>query len=63
MDLQEVAVPSQILVELLIIVALLLCNGVFAASEIAVVTARRARLSQRAERGDARAQAAAEPLK
>lgn len=50
--------PSQILVELLIIVALLLCNGVFAASEIAVVTARRARLSQRAERGDARAQAA-----
>jgi putative hemolysin len=51
-------VPSQILTELLIIVALLVCNGVFAMSEIAVVTARRTRLSQRADRGDARAQAA-----
>lgn len=52
--------PSQILIELLVIVLLLLCNGIFAMSEIAVVTARRARLSRRAEAGDGRAQAALE---
>jgi putative hemolysin len=51
-------VPSQILTELLIIVALLMCNGVFAMSELAVVTARRTRLARRAEAGDTRAQAA-----
>jgi putative hemolysin len=51
-------VPRQILIELLIIVALLMCNGVFAMSELAVVTARRTRLARRAEAGDTRAQAA-----
>ena len=49
---------GQILTELLIIVALLACNGVFAMSELAVVTARRSRLARRAETGDTRAQAA-----
>lgn len=39
--------------ELMIIVALLLVNGVFAMSEIALVSVRRARLQQRAEKGDA----------
>ncbi|HEX6106816.1 MAG TPA: hemolysin family protein [Gemmatimonadales bacterium] len=52
--------PVQIFAELLLIVALLLCNGVFAMSEIAVVTARRVRLSRRAEAGDGRARAALE---
>jgi putative hemolysin len=37
---------------------LILANGVFAMSEIAVVTARKVRLQQRADEGDARAQAA-----
>lgn len=46
--------------ELVIILALLVLNGVFAMSEIAVVTARRARLTRRAEGGDSRAQAALE---
>ncbi len=44
--------------EVLIILLLLVANGVFAMSEIAVVTARRVRLQQRAEEGDARARAA-----
>ncbi|GIW07032.1 MAG: hypothetical protein KatS3mg060_1837 [Dehalococcoidia bacterium] len=44
--------------EILIIVLLILLNGIFAMSEIAVVSARRVRLQQRAERGDRSAQAA-----
>jgi putative hemolysin len=44
--------------EVLIILLLLVANGVFAMSEIAVVTARRVRLQQRAEGGDRRAAAA-----
>lgn len=43
------------MVEILIIFLLLLANGFFAMSEIAVVSARRARLQQRLEEGDARA--------
>ena len=46
--------PSAI-AEILIIFFLLLLNGFFAMSEIAVVSARRARLQQRLEAGDARA--------
>ena len=38
--------------EVLIVLALLVLNGVFAMSEIAVVSARKARLQQRAEAGD-----------
>ena len=44
--------------ELLIIFLLILANGVFAMSEIAVVAARKVRLQQRADEGDERARAA-----
>jgi len=44
--------------ELLIIFLLVLANGVFAMSEIAVVAARKVRLQQRAEDGDERARTA-----
>jgi putative hemolysin len=44
--------------ELAIILLLLVANGVFAMSEIAVVTARRVRLQQRADAGDKGARAA-----
>lgn len=46
------------LIQLLLILALLLLNGIFAMSEIAVVSARRTRLVQRAEEGDAGARRA-----
>ena len=51
---------SLIIVEILIIVFLTLCNGVFAMSEIAVVSARKARLQQWAEAGNKRARLALE---
>ncbi|HYE88456.1 MAG TPA: hemolysin family protein [Vicinamibacterales bacterium] len=44
--------------ELIVIFLLILANGVFAMSEIAVVAARKVRLQQRAEDGDERAKAA-----
>jgi len=44
--------------ELFIIFLLILANGVFAMSEIAVVAARKVRLQQRADEGDERASAA-----
>ncbi len=47
-------------VEILIILLLLLANGVLALSEMAVVSARKARLQQRAEEGDVGARAALE---
>jgi putative hemolysin len=46
--------------EILVILLLLVGNGYLALSEIAVVSSRRSRLLQRAERGDAAARAAAE---
>lgn len=46
--------------EIGIILLLVLANGIFAMSEIAVVAARKIRLQQRAEEGDHRAQAALE---
>ena len=46
--------------EILVILLLLLGNGYLALSEIAVVSARRPRLLQRAERGDTASRAAAE---
>jgi putative hemolysin len=49
---------NAIAIELLIIVLLIVFNGVLAASELAVVSARKVRLRQRAEAGDAGAQAA-----
>ncbi|HVG38593.1 MAG TPA: hemolysin family protein [Pyrinomonadaceae bacterium] len=44
--------------EITFLLLLLVANGVFAMAEIAVVSARKARLQQRAEAGDAKAQAA-----
>jgi putative hemolysin len=46
--------------ELLIILILILINGVFSMSEIAIVSSRKARLEIAAKRGDKRAQAALE---
>lgn len=44
--------------EVLVVLLLLVANGVFAMSEIAVVSARKSRLQQRAEEGDAAARRA-----
>lgn len=49
---------NSILLETLIIVAMIVANGVFAMSEIAVVSARKARLLHRAKSGNKRAEAA-----
>jgi putative hemolysin len=46
--------------ELFAILLLVLANGVFAMAEIAVVSARRARLQEWAEQGNARARTALE---
>ncbi|NJL40301.1 MAG: HlyC/CorC family transporter [Leptolyngbyaceae cyanobacterium RM2_2_4] len=51
---------SSVTTEILIILLLVIANGVFAMSEIAVVSARKARLQELAEDGDAKAQAALE---
>ena len=51
---------SAIALEILIIFLLILANGVFAMSEMAVVTARKSRLHDWANKGDARARAALE---
>ncbi len=51
-------VAADVTTEILIILLLLVANGVFAMAEIAVVSARKIRLQQRAEEGDARASAA-----
>jgi len=53
-------VECPITTEVLIILALILANGVFSMSEIAVVAARKVRLQQRDEDGDERAKAALE---
>ncbi len=51
---------GEVLTEIIIIVLLLVASGVFAMTEIAVVTARKGRLKRLAEQGDARARAALE---
>ena len=51
---------SIVLVEILIIFLLLLANGVFAMTEIAVVSSRKARLKKAADEGSVRARAALE---
>ncbi|MRR32902.1 HlyC/CorC family transporter, partial [bacterium] len=51
---------STIVTELLIIFVLLVANGLFAMSEIAVVSSRKSRLRDLAEKGDTRAQVALE---
>lgn len=49
---------NSIFLEILIIILLIMVNGLFAMSEIAVVSARKPRLQQRAEKGDKKAQLA-----
>lgn len=51
---------SAVVIEILFIALLLAANGVFAMSEIAVISARKARLQRMAAGGDRRAQAALE---
>jgi putative hemolysin len=51
---------SQVGFEIVIILLLVIANGVFSMSEIAVVSARKARLQQRADEGDRRARSALE---
>jgi putative hemolysin len=51
---------SEIAVELIIILALLIANGLFAMAELAIVSARKTRLEVRAEEGDEGARAALE---
>lgn len=51
---------SEIALELIFIFFLLIANGIFAMSELAIVSARKARLEARAEEGDRGAQAALE---
>ncbi|HEX6030724.1 MAG TPA: CNNM domain-containing protein, partial [Tepidiformaceae bacterium] len=51
---------ASVAVEIVIIVALVLVNGLLAMSELALVSARRLRLKQRADQGDAGAAAALE---
>jgi putative hemolysin len=46
------------IVEILIILLLIIANGIFSMSEMAVVSARKARLQELAEQGDAKAKAA-----
>src|SRR5258706_7790437 len=48
------------MMEIIIIILLIIVNGVFAMSETAFVSARRVRLQQRANEGDAKARAALE---
>ncbi len=47
-----------ITIELIIIAILILANGLFAMSEIAIVSSRKSRLQERADKGDIRARAA-----
>lgn len=47
-----------ILLEILIVLLLMIANGIFSMSEMAIVSARRARLQQAARRGDRRAELA-----
>jgi putative hemolysin len=51
---------SRIVIEIFILVVLILANGLFAMSEIAVVSARKTRLQQQAQEGNKKAQAALE---
>jgi putative hemolysin len=51
---------NQMVIEVAVILALLVVNGIFAMTEIAIVAARKARLRQLANAGDARAKSALE---
>src|SRR5207302_5943812 len=49
---------SGVVIQILILLALLVANGVFAMAELAIASARKARLQRRAEGGDVEADAA-----
>lgn len=49
---------SSAAIEIVIVVALIIANGVFSMSETAIISSRKARLQQRADEGDANASAA-----
>lgn len=49
---------SSMTFEILIILVLIIANGVFSMSEMAIVSARKVRLQQLANQGDAKARAA-----
>src|SRR5512138_1194269 len=49
---------TTILLEVLFLLALMVANGIFAMAEMAVVSARKARLQHQAEEGDAKARVA-----
>ena len=51
---------DSILTQVLIIIGLIIANGFLAMAEIAIVSARKVRLQQRAEEGDAKAKIALE---
>jgi len=51
---------SGVVIQILILLALLVANGVFAMAELVIASARKARLQRGAEGGDAGAQAALE---
>jgi putative hemolysin len=51
---------DSIIIQIVVILALIVANGLFAMAEIAVVSARKARLQQRAEEGDSGAKIALE---
>jgi hypothetical protein len=53
-----VQMASGLLIEGLLILVLIIANGIFSGSEIAVVSARKVRLEQQAERGERRRAAA-----
>lgn len=53
---------SDVWLEMVVILALILANGAFAAAEMALVSARRGRLARRARAGDAGAEAALDLL-
>ncbi len=51
---------SNVMFEIIIVILLIIANGIFALSEMAVVSARKVRLEQRANMGDVKARAALE---
>lgn len=60
--MESSAEMTSIATELILILVLIVANGLFAMAETAVVSARRVRLREQAERGDRRARAALELL-
>ena len=51
---------SSIIFEILILLVLIIANGIFSMSEMAIISSRKVRLQQMANQGDAKAKAALE---